>query len=243
MSSNKKQFNNLFDGMHKYMFSAENMLRYTNTVSISQSISKPITKKISNKSLEIFFPSEKDQLFWCFYIILNGIDKYEMIKNYIFKTEKEFKIGAIEKLRLKKDIKAILKINKLKKTEIENQLANMQCIKLEALRALCILYDISIIFVRERTYAIFDYGANISAIITEKNNKYGFQTDNLTEHIEVIKTNLFCITDITKPIKGIAAYNIKELQDIATKLELPILDKTGKKFVKKLLYESILTKL
>ena len=152
MSSNKKQFDNLFDGMHKYMFSAENMLRYINisTDSHHPISPKPITKKIYKKTSEIFFPSEKDQLFWCFYIILNGIDKYEMIKNYIFKTEKDFKIEAVENLRLKKNIKAVFKINKLKKTEIENQLVNTQCIKLEALRALCILYEISIIFV-ERT--------------------------------------------------------------------------------------------
>tara|TARA_B100000902_G_scaffold343854_1_gene348807 strand:+ start:1444 stop:2133 length:690 start_codon:yes stop_codon:yes gene_type:complete len=229
------------------MFSAENMLRYTNNspnpVSHHTTLQKPITKKISNKSLEIFFPSEKDQLFWCFYIILNGIDRYEMIKKSIFKTEKEFKIEAVEKLRSKDDIKAIFKINKLKKTEIENQLVNMQCIKIEALRALCILYEISIIYVRERTYSLFNHGTSISAVIIEKNHKYGFQIENLSKYVEQIKTNLFCIEDITKPIKGIATYTIKDLQDIATKFELPILDKTGKKFVKKLLYESILTKL
>ena len=165
-----------------------------------------------------------------------------MIKNTIFKTEKEFKIKAVENLRLKKDIKAIFKINKLKKTDIENQLVNMQCIKLEALRALCILYELSIIYVRERTYTIFDYGTKISAVITCNNNKYGFQTENSSEYVENIKTNFFLIEDITKPIKGISAYSLKELQNISSKLDISILDKTGKKLVKKMIYESILTK-
>ena len=245
MSSSKNQFNNLFDGMHKYMFSAENILRYTNINTDTQTpiLSKPITKKISNKSSEFFYPSQKDQLFWCFYIILKGADNYEMIQNYIFKTEKEFKIEAVEKLRSKKDIKAILKINKLKKNEVENQLVNIPCIKLEALRALCILYEISIIYISERTYTIFEYGTNISAVIMENNKKYGFRTENLSQYVEQIKKTFFCIEDITKPIKGISNYNLNDLQNIASKLDISILDTTGKKINKKTLYETILTKL
>ena len=180
MSSSRNQFNNLFDGMHRYMFSAENILRYAKSeiVDSSKVISKSIIKK--SKPAEFFFPSETDQLFWSFYIIINGQDKYDMIKNSIFKTEKEFKIESVEKLRFKKDI---LKINKLKKTEVENQLVNIQCIKLQALRALCILYEISIIYVSERTYSLFNYGSDISAIIIKTNNKYGFRLNNIKLYI------------------------------------------------------------
>ena len=226
--------------MHKYMFSAENILRYTKSeiVDSSKAISKPIVKK--SKPAEFFFPSETDQLFWCFYIIINGQDKYDMIKNSIFKTEKEFKIESVEKLRFKKDI---LKINKLKKTEVENQLVNIQCIKLEALRALCILYEISIIYVTEQTYSLFNYGSDISAIIIKTNNKYGFRLNNIKQYVEDIKSKYFYIEDRLKPIKGIASYTIKELQSIAIKLDISLIDTTGKKIVKKALYETILTKL
>ena len=87
---------------------------------------------------------------------------------------------------------------------------------------------------------MFDYGTNISAVIIGKNNKYGFRTENLSQFIEQIKATFFCIEDITKPIKGVAAYSLKDLQNIATKFEISILDKTGKKLVKKTLYETIL---
>ena len=240
MSSSRNQFNNLFDGMHKYMFSAENILRYTKHKIVDSPLitTKSIVRK--NKPSEVFFPYEKDQLFWCFYIIINGQDKYDMIKNSIFKTEKEFKIESVEKLRFKKDI---LKINKLKKTEVENQLVNIQCIKLEALRALCILYEISIIYVSGRTYTLFNYGTDISAIIIKINNKFGFRLNNINQYVEDIKSKYFNIEDRSKPIKGISSYTIKELQDIAIKLDISLIDTTGKKIVKKALYETILTKL
>lgn len=240
MSSSKNQFNNLFDGMHKYMFSAENILRYTKHKIVDSPLikTKSIVKK--NKPSEVFFPCEKDQLFWCFYIIINGQDKYDMIKNSVFKTEKEFKIESVEKLRFKKDI---LKINKLKKTEVENQLVNIQCIKLEALRALCILYEISIIYVSGRTYSLFNYGTDLSAVIIKINNKFGFRLNNIPQYVEDIKSNYFNIEDRSKPIKGISSYTLKELQDIAIKLDISLIDTTGKKIAKKGLYEAILTKL
>jgi hypothetical protein len=39
---------------------------------------------------DIFFPKQRDQLFWCLYIILHGQIEYDMLTNF-FTLEKETK--------------------------------------------------------------------------------------------------------------------------------------------------------
>jgi hypothetical protein len=69
-----------------------------------------------------------DKLFWCFYIILNGYEDYELNKSNAFAIEKQFKIQSVEKL---KSIKSKLKEMKLKRTEMEDELANKQKITIK----------------------------------------------------------------------------------------------------------------
>ena len=121
MNSRKKQYDFLFTDLNKYMFTKENIIRYTDLTPHLKTSKKTFVnkEKASKPNTNIFVPRQKDVLFWCFYIILNGKEKYLFNINNIFTVEKETKIAAIEILKSKK---TILKEHKLRKTEIENEL-------------------------------------------------------------------------------------------------------------------------
>tara|TARA_B100000902_G_C27205117_1_gene861193 strand:+ start:461 stop:1180 length:720 start_codon:yes stop_codon:yes gene_type:complete len=235
-----KTATSLFDEMHKYMFSAENLLRYTadKTEIIKETKIKKNNK--SDKKSDFFYPKQHDQLFWCIYIIVKGKDNYNMIKYNSFVTEKEFKINSVEKLRLKKDL---LKQNKLKKNQIEDELVNQSKIGIYTLKALSMLYELNITYVKDRIYYKFEYGneASKNDIIICNEKGYGISENQLELNKEINSTYLY-IENISKPIKCVTSYNIKDLQSMCEKLQISLLDETGKKKGKKALYESILIK-
>ena len=107
----------------------------------------PIQKPI--KSARPFTPFQKDKLFWCFYIILNGYEDYEMNHSSSFSIEKKLKIETVEKL---KSVKEKLKELKLKRTELEDELVNKPMITLKGLCALCLVHNVSITYIFGRKY-------------------------------------------------------------------------------------------
>jgi len=58
----------------------------------------PLKKKINNSS---FVPRKTDELFWIFYIIINGFSQYELIGSNGYEIEKTEKYRLIELLREK----------------------------------------------------------------------------------------------------------------------------------------------
>ena len=128
----------IFNGIEEYMLSASNIIRYNKDYNSSKTehSNSLLNNQVSGKSKkeafkEIFFiPSQKDKLFWCFYILLNGFDDYEFSKNDSFKTEKSLKISSVEKLR---SIKDKLKELKIKRNEMENEFVNTETITLKGL--------------------------------------------------------------------------------------------------------------
>jgi hypothetical protein len=197
-----------------------------------------------SKKEENFTPLQKDKLFWCFYIILKGIDEYEMNKNSAFATEKKFKIDTVEKLRLMKDKLKELKELKIKRNEIEDELANKDCITTKGLQVLCLIYKISIIYISGKKYSEFLFAETdkITGIIEEM-SELTVKTSIDLEYISHVKKNYWFIENIQKPLNAPSAYTIKDLQDISTKLGINLVSNLGKNKTKQLLYEEILTKL
>jgi|TARA_B100001250_G_C19813990_1_gene797269 hypothetical protein len=250
MSSRKKQFEILFDGMQPYMLSVENMLRHTRGKDLDAAVdnaNKKPTKKYAptpkQKMETTFYPKQSDSLFWCFYIVVHGHEAYELSRGDAFKVEKEFKIASVEKLREKADQ---LKAFKLKRNAVENELVNEQRIGLDGLRALCIAYGVSIVYVVGRTYYDFQHGDEKSSVIVknvEKNwNGLRHEEDTDSFRAEVI-ADYFLIENVSKPLKAVTTYSVAQLQETCRRLTVPILDPTGKKLGKKSMYEAILTKL
>jgi hypothetical protein len=202
-------------------------------------------KKVT--SLEYYIPDEKDKLFWCFYIILYGIDNYEFKKASAFTIEKEFKIQAIQNIR--KD-KKLYKQYKLRISEIEDELLNHNKITLKSLYALCILYKKNIIYAWNRQYVEINVCPESEySIICQVNKQEAYIVNELNKEkpiqdkITYYRNNYWKIENVSKPLKGFSIYSLKELTDIAKKLEIPELDLHGKRKLKKILYQNILQKL
>jgi hypothetical protein len=217
-----------------------NLVLKSNNIILNESIA-PITK-INN---EHFTPQEKDKLFWCFYIFLNGYEKYELEKSSSFTIEKEFKFMIAEKLKhLKKQVKELgFKIN-----DIQEELTSQSNITEKSLLILCYLYKINIIYVKNNYYFEMKYSeleeTPYHFIIQENNKTYIINTNNsnnsdYSDKLSFYTNNYWKIENINKPIKSFSNYTLIELQDICKRLKLPI-EKNNKKMLKKELYESII---
>ena len=209
----------------------------------------PVPVPIIVKKKETHFtPVQKDKLFWSFYIILKGFDDYELCQSGHFAIEKNFKISTVEKLR---SLKNELKEAKLKLNELEDELVNKEMISLKGLHALCFVHKVSITYIYGRMYCEFLYGA----ISTDPNVDGGVSTSNVIikmgvtdnsvkydtteEYMTSIRDNFWKIENTQKPLGSAGTYSLKDLQDICNKLEIPIINETGKNKLKTALYEDI----
>ena len=204
----------------------------------------PIMPKKDDTS---FTPFQKDKLFWCFYVLLNGFTEYEMHHTGHYALEKAFKISSVEKLR---GMKTQIKELKLKINEVEDELVNKEQISIKGLHVLCLVHNVSITYIYGKQYCEFFYGDTVKGIIqrNEKKEHSLLYEDTL---LETIKQTHWFIENVQKPLKAPTAYTVKELQDICEKLEITLTFKqkttlgqiVEKNKLKKELYEDILSKL
>ena len=171
------------------------------------------TKIVNN----FFYPSQKDSLFWCFYIIKNGFTPYE-IEPANFVKEKTEKIKYIEMIR---QDKKVLKEHKIKPvSEIEDYLANKDKIDLKTFIALCILEKINIIIINKKT--IFEITMNETNIvhIIHQQDYFRFNIElNVTEEgLTNYRNNYFKIHQIDKPLLSVSSYKLSELTEFCNKL-------------------------
>jgi hypothetical protein len=196
-------------------------------------------KVTEKKELENFSPSEKDKLFWCFYILLYGFEEYQISKSSSFAIEKNFKIKTVEQVS---KIKDKLKEMKIKLTDVQDELVNQPIISTKGLQVLCLMYDISIMLVKDRTlYEIIVNDKPLKVIVINSNKIY-IQDEIDEEKLTEYRNNYWKIDNPSKPLKAFSSYSLNELQDICKKLEISIMN-DGKKIQKKELYEQIISKL
>ena len=120
-NNNEPNYNDVLKNLQDYMLDdslVKRMIESTNdinnsSINNSNSSKNNILEKpnILKKEKEYFIPKQKDTLFWCFYIMKNGIDKYEELNEtgISIVTEKQLKIGFVEKLRKEKQLIKIYK--------------------------------------------------------------------------------------------------------------------------------------
>lgn len=243
----------IFNKLEEYMFTRGNMAKYNKVFSamIVEKIKEEKRNKqeyqpvIEKKKETHFIPFQKDKLFWCFYIILNGFEEYEMHNSDYFITEKNFKIATVEKMRNMKDE---LKEAKLKKNEIEDELVNHSTISLKGLQALCLVHEVSITYIYGRMYCEFLYSKESSSSTTQKTgviiktdkNENSVRYDATEEFMTNARNTLWKIENVQKPLSTASSYSVKDLQDICKKLEISTTLDTGKNKTKQVLYEDIL---
>ena len=204
-------------------------------------------KKDNRKDKNIFYPKEKDTLFWCYYINKNGIDEFLNNKRHNFTIEHDIKINTIEKIQSMKDI---LKINKIKKTLVEDELMNQNKIGIAALKTLMLIDNTNLIIVKKYCYQkiIFNKDKedintdNYKIIVNDANNYYVYTKLSDKELVNMIDTR-YSVEDIIKPLKSISSYKLPEIQSISERLDIKLININGKNKTKQNLYTEILEKI
>jgi hypothetical protein len=209
-----------------YILNDNNMSSYLKYKLINKSITtfsniKKDTKiNISEQSL--FFPKEQDSLFWCYYIISSGESSYEMMNNKNSLIAKQIKINYVNKIRMNKPVIKIYKFDTI--SNIENNLVNDSNINIKTVMTLFAIDNINIIFISNNTY--FELLMNDTEPIyiireidnqSKYNKKYGFEIYN-KNLVEQIRTTLYKIETLDKPVKALSSYKLQDLIDICHKL-------------------------
>ena len=218
------------------------------------------TKKFSKYYEPIKINNSKnfaDKLFWVFYKLLNNFADSDLENINSFKTIKDFKIASVEKLRLQKNI---LKEFKIQKMVVEDDLTNNEKISFKTFHALCVLYLLNVIVVRdnntycvlctnsdEKTLNLKNYKviqiSNVKLSDTFNNFDVELVTHYSEEQLQTLLKSYYNIENIEKPLKAFSSYSLSDLTTIASKLNITIYDEHGKKKKKQELYENILKQL
>lgn len=199
-----------------------------------------------------FCPKEKDKLFWCFFIIKHGFIEYEKLRLDIDKhvsinmvVEKKLKIEYVDKLRENKNIIKKYKIAPL--SEVENYLVNENMIDVKTFLILCILEELSVLYLRKNTYYELSFVSSDAhadkqhVVVCHSPFKYTYECEKTPEEIETYKNTYYKLDQIDKPVKGFSSYKLPELVEICNKLSLDVINlATLKKKTKQELYESII---
>jgi hypothetical protein len=192
-------------------------------------------KKNITNIVDIFFPKQRDQVFWCFYIILNDITNYEMVHNY-FTMEKETKYKWIEEFRLKKELFKPIKVSR---NAVEDELANAKTITMASIKALCHLKDVNVFYIDDKKYYEMLTNDEKPIYVIEKiDGKYGLKQNISKEKVEYYREHYWKLENLDKPLKAVSSYKSDELKDICKRLHIDAHDMT-----KPQMYEKILSKL
>ena len=221
----------------------ERILQYTikDNEQVS-SKSKTKIKKVITKNTQFLLPKFVDTLFWCYYIICNGISAYEMVHGDGFKDSLEMKIQLVYSVRENKEL---LKKNKWKRNAIEDELVNYKTISVSAFMCICAISNFNVVYIDDKKmYTLLnneDITTNLN-IIEKTANGYSIFIGNNTEIYQKYiqsREQLWQIDNLTKPLRGISSYKAKDLQEICHKLHIDI--NNDKKMPKKksLLYQMI----
>lgn len=237
-------YNDVVDKLQHYMLINNTMEQSIKHVASNKNISrnkfqyKHEPQKPKHDGL--YIPTEKDTLFWCFYIMKNGYDEYGSIayKNIVF--EKKIKIEFIDQIRKQKELVKTYNFTSL--VNVENILANDNKIDILTFLTMCVIEKMNVIYINNKTF--FELRMNDSEttylLYALDNKKYGCVIDETKQYMSVID-NLYRIDNIKKPVKTLANYKIQDLIEISNKLGLLTYNtETKKTKLKSELYESII---
>ena len=235
-----------------FTFNTLNILnkKYNNTTGShyleeKQKKNKNIINTEKHQILPTFFSiKEKDNLFWCYYIIKYGIIKYEALLNNTFAEEQREKIKLIENVRNNKEL---LKKNKWKRNTIEGELVSNNNISVKTFLCICTINNLNVSIVTN-LYLFIQNNEKSSEnnIIYYNNDSYKLSILDRVEKdklLEEYKRNLWIINNIDKPLLSLSSYKLSELQNIANKLQIPIHNDINKRFCKQELYKMIKSKI
>lgn len=225
-----------------YVLTNERIIKIVNNdfynVKKKKEYNKNKTRAKTNNSL--YVPDVKDSLFWCFYIVINSLDKFELLSNSKFKEERDFKINFIDEVKANK---LFFKTLKIKYNHVENNLINEEKLDLCSFLALCAYYKVNIFLVSQKIYYKFNFSDTMPYTVLQltENNKVGIDYSKNTEtKIEYYEKNYVEINPMRNDLFAISYYKQNELLLMANKLQIQtISNKTQKNKKKDELYSEI----
>jgi len=242
------QYNDVLNELQYYILNEDNIKRYlSQKIKTNKNMNDVNTfvkqKVLHNNNNCIFFPKEKDSLFWCFFILKFGYTKYELMYNKNEISSRQIKIEYVEKIRKEKQLIKTHKFDTF--SNIENNLANEQFLNVKTFLTLCVLENLNILFVNNKCYyeSLVNDTDSLYVIYASNNNKYftryGYKIDT-TNEVDNIRSTLYKLDNIDKPIKALSSYKVCELIEICNKLSIEIKNADGKNKSKNELYELII---
>ena len=193
--------------------------------------------KKNNFKSYLTYPKQFDKLFWCFYIIHNGIDEYNNIDNKHFVIEKEFKINFVETIR---NNPSLLKDNKIKKIETELDIANSRQISINSFHALCLYNHLNVMVLSNNIYYSFISNNESSMnIIDISTNFIGCRVDIDDNLLCDLLKNKICVENPDRPLRSVTFYKLNDLHEYCKKLGINYQYSSGKSKKKQEIYDEI----
>lgn len=238
-------YNDVINKLQDYMLIGKklNALSLSQTNIKNNSVAKSKNNIKSDKRSNIIYPEEKDDLFWCFYIIKFGYDKYKFPGATSYTNEKNNKFKLIDDIRKEKNKMKEYKIRNIKE-EVENYLANTDTITFKTFIACCIAHNINIFFINNQTYYEIIHDESLPIHVIHRSDvpktKYGYEENVSKDKINSYRESMFKISNLDKPLKAIGSYKLNELLEMCQKLRLKDNDKPLEKKKKQELYEMLI---
>jgi len=162
-----------------FSYKKQNTIKHANTINHADTIKRADTIKDDktgynktehsnrehskteyNNKIVFDYSITKDPFFWCLYVIKYGKHKYDSLNNKLLEEENNEKFNnifnQINKLDDIPGLKEFLKINKITKTTIKNDLTESTTYtgktSYKLAKVICFLYNINIIVVEDKTY-------------------------------------------------------------------------------------------
>lgn len=177
--------------------------------------------------------ASSDSLLWIAYIMMYGIENFEMIENH-YTEANTFKFILVELIR---KCKPMLKANKIKLSGVEENLVHKPFINMETLEAIAICKNMSVCIVQNRKYYEVrsgNGGTGTGVAIIEKIKGcyvlYICPEDVKANYLKYIREHYWLMESISAPIRPMSAYKLQDLVDISTKLGLSVVNIIPGKF-------------
>ena len=218
--------------LEKYFLTVENKKRILDlsmeTLDKKERVKKEdIAPQVETETLDkrdIFYSNKQNQLFWTIYVAIYGYEQYMAISTKYGNAELEEKQKIIE--FLKTGYAKMKETNKkTSKTLIQTWMSEiMSAAKhtISILQVFSVYYKrpIFVYFEEVKSYLYFPHSSEEDAdvvpiiVLQNKDGHYGLYHDSA--FVNTIKEGI-CFEDVDKPLKGMSAYKIGDLQELAKK--------------------------
>jgi hypothetical protein len=198
---------------------------------------------------EPFSPKRFDTLFWCMYAALKGTNAYHDSGRHEFAVEKSEKFSYMDTIQSSGDeMKTALKARSIRHQHVMDVLMNRQRIDILTCIAIAMICGKSLWIELKHVFVRHIDASGGRAIVIRRNDtsssSYELVGDDwtdaeLSKYIEGLECGKLEIMDLEKPMKGISAYSANDLQDMAKKVAVELVDMVGKRKLKKTLYTEI----